>query len=65
VVFFAICVATGVWTPIHFYTARNDVFQQKLNAYGRLTAARAALVIGVASIRHPCNPEYEQIEVGE
>jgi hypothetical protein len=43
VVFFGVYVATGVLALVDFYTARNDIFQQKLNAYARLRAARGAL----------------------
>jgi hypothetical protein len=42
-VFFGIYLATGVLALVDFYTARNDVFQQKLNAHARLSAARCAL----------------------
>jgi hypothetical protein len=43
VVFLGIYLITGVLALADFYTARNDIFQQKLNAHGRLTSARAAL----------------------
>jgi len=43
VLFFGIYLATGVLALVDFYTARNDVFQQKLNAYARLSAARGGL----------------------
>lgn len=43
VVFLGIYLATGTLALVDFYTSRNDVFQQKLNAYGRLSTARATL----------------------
>lgn len=43
VVFAGIYIATGVLALVDFYTARNDIFQQKLNAHARLRTARGAL----------------------
>lgn len=43
VVFLGIYLVTGMLAAADFYTARNDVFQQKMNALARLTPARTAL----------------------
>ncbi|WP_431235946.1 hypothetical protein ACQ856_28750 (plasmid) [Mycolicibacterium psychrotolerans] len=43
IVFLGIYVATGVLALVDFYTARNDIFQVKVNAYKRLAKARPAL----------------------
>lgn len=42
-VFLGIYIATGLLALVDFYTARNDIFQQKLNAHARLRTARGAL----------------------
>ena len=43
IVFSGIYIATGVLALVDFYTARSDIFQQKLNAHARLRTARGAL----------------------
>lgn len=43
VVFLGIYLATGLLAFVDFFAARNDVFQQKLNAHQRLSSARELL----------------------